>query len=474
MKCKLDKLEIPANQPFKNCKLDREKYAEILKTIITTYQKGFVLAINGKWGTGKTTFVEMWKAYLKLDGFHTLYFNAWENDFISDPLVGLLGELKKMNSQEKAEAALTSVINTAGKIVLKAAPAMFKGVVKRYAGEEIVDILCDGIEEGASMLKKEIENYESQKYSLKQFREELEKYVNKVCEKKPLIFIIDELDRCNPHYAVKTLERIKHLFNIPNIVFVLSIDKEQLSNSIRGYYGSDLIDANEYLKRFIDIEYILPAPNIGQFCNYLYDYYGFDSYEKARDSRDGLKESFLVIANILFMYKSLSLRQIEKIFTHIRLSLNMYNYNQIIYSDLVCLLTYLRICESDCYDKINYKSYSIQELIDQIETIIPKQIFNVESNASHSPNRYFYFTLALLLRCYVYSYQNSDNNDKLLIKTLAPQSKLEISFKVKIINKELLAETLEWAYKRNKIIPLSYFTNKIDLLENFMIVNTVE
>ena len=32
----------------------------------------------------------MWKAYLELDKFHTLYFNAWENDFISDPLVGLI------------------------------------------------------------------------------------------------------------------------------------------------------------------------------------------------------------------------------------------------------------------------------------------------------------------------------------------------------------------------------------------------
>ena len=223
MKCKLEKLEIPAEQPFKNCKLDREKYADVLKAIITTYNKGFVLAINGKWGTGKTTFVEMWKAYLKLDHFHTLYFNAWENDFISDPLIGLLGELKKMSPQKKAEEALESVINTAGKIVLKAAPAMFKGVVKRYAGEEIVDILCDGIEEGTSMLKKAIENYENQKRSLSDFRKELENYVNEVCEKKPLIFIIDELDRCNPHYAVKTLERIKHLFNIPNIVFVLSI-----------------------------------------------------------------------------------------------------------------------------------------------------------------------------------------------------------------------------------------------------------
>ena len=473
MKCKLEKLEIPAEQPFKNCKLDREKYAEVLKTIITTYDKGFVLAINGKWGTGKTTFVEMWKAYLELNEFKTLYFNAWGNDFISDPLVGLLGELKEISLSTKTTTTFTSILTRLGKITIKAGPSILKAMLKGKVGEEALNIISDFIEEGSAMLSKEIDNYENQKKELKFFQNELEKYVNEICDKKPLIFIIDELDRCNPHYAVKTLERIKHLFNIPNIVFVLSIDKEQLSNSIRGYYGSDLIDADEYLKRFIDIEYIFPAPNIVQFCNYLYDYYGFDSYEKARDSRDGLKESFLVIANILFMYKNLSLRQIEKIFTHIRLSLNMYNYNQIIYSDLVCLLTYLRICEPDSYDKISYKSYSIQELIDQIETIIPKQIFNVELNASYSPNRYFYFTLALLLRCYVCSYQNSDNNDKLLTRT-SSQSKLEINFNVKIINKELLAEALEWVFNNNKMIPLSYFTNKIDLLENFMIVNTVE
>ena len=161
MNCKLGKLEIPADQPFLNCKLGREKYAEVLKAIITTYEKGFVLAIDGKWGTGKTTFVEMWKAYLELDNFQTLYFNAWENDFISDPLVGLLGELKKINSPQKTKELASSMINTAGRIVLKAVPAMFKGVIKKYAGEEVVEILCDCAEEGSSMLEKEIDNYES-------------------------------------------------------------------------------------------------------------------------------------------------------------------------------------------------------------------------------------------------------------------------------------------------------------------------
>lgn len=177
MNCKLEKLEIPADQPFLNCKLGREKYAEVLKTIITTYKKGFVLAIDGKWGTGKTTFVEMWKAYLELDNFQTLYFNAWENDFISDPLVGLLGELNKINSPKRTKDLASSMINKAGRIVLKAGPSMFKGVIKKYAGEEVVEILCDCVEEGSSMLKKEIENYESQKGSLLEFRKELEIFV---------------------------------------------------------------------------------------------------------------------------------------------------------------------------------------------------------------------------------------------------------------------------------------------------------
>ena len=466
MKCKLEKLEIPAEQPFKNCKLDREKYADVLKAIITTYNKGFVLAINGKWGTGKTTFVEMWKAYLELDNFHTLYFNAWENDFISDPLIGLLGELKKMSPQKKAEEALESVINTAGKIVLKAAPAMFKGVVKRYAGEEIVDILCDGIEEGTSMLKKAIENYENQKRSLSDFRKELENYVNEVCEKKPLIFIIDELDRCNPHYAVKTLERIKHLFNIPNIVFVLSIDKEQLSNSIRGYYGSDLIDANEYLKRFIDIEYALPDPNVQNFCKYLFDYYDFNATLYHNEDQmiyheTSAIDNLLLTATSIFKYKKLTLRQIEKIFTNIRLSLAMFKNKDKIPTNLLCLLTYLRICELDIYEKITHKEYKVQELITEIETIFPQSIFDLSTKKNKIMNRSFYFTIALLLD----SYRTTEFGKEGSLLT-SQNENARLFSTVKFIFEPQLVDAIKWTESKQYILPLDSITTKINLFEN--------
>lgn len=96
----------------------------------------------------------------------------------------------------------------------------------------------------------------------------------------PVVFFVDELDRCNPNYAVSVLERIKHLFDIPNLVFVLAINKKQLCNAIQGYFGSMNMDSNEYLRRFIDIEYTLPAPQLEKFCNYLYDEYGFDEFSE--------------------------------------------------------------------------------------------------------------------------------------------------------------------------------------------------
>ena len=54
-------IKINKNNPFENCQLNREQYAEILMNIIDTYPEGFVLAIDVAWGTGKTTFMQMFQ-----------------------------------------------------------------------------------------------------------------------------------------------------------------------------------------------------------------------------------------------------------------------------------------------------------------------------------------------------------------------------------------------------------------------------
>jgi predicted AAA+ superfamily ATPase len=100
MKLKHRELIIDPNKPFLNCKLKREKYAHVLTQIVANYADGFVLAINNEWGSGKTTFVKMWQQQLNNQSFRTLYFNAWENDYESDPMVALLAELKSLTKKK--------------------------------------------------------------------------------------------------------------------------------------------------------------------------------------------------------------------------------------------------------------------------------------------------------------------------------------------------------------------------------------
>ena len=81
MKYRHSDLSVPTDNPFVNCRLNRKPNAEILTQNCKNYADGFVLSVNGAWGTGKSTFVKMWAAYLKQQNIKSIYFNAWENDF---------------------------------------------------------------------------------------------------------------------------------------------------------------------------------------------------------------------------------------------------------------------------------------------------------------------------------------------------------------------------------------------------------
>jgi len=314
MNIKHKEILIDPENPFVNCKLDRKKYSEVLTEIINAYSEGFVLAINNKWGTGKTTFIKMWERDLINNKFKTVYFNAWENDFENNPLVAIMGELKII-TKKSTDPEFKSILKKAAILSKHIVPIVAKSIVDRYVDtQEIKDAIVDISKSATDLFENDVNEYSAKKKGIKEFRTSLSHFIANNNDGKPLIFIIDELDRCRPNYAVSILEQIKHFFSIPDIVFVLSIDKEQLGNAIRGVYGSDRIDSNEYLKRFIDIEYSIPEPEKNIFHRYLYSYFNFDDFleNSSRKKYSELasdKKSFLDLSSILFSTDSITLRQ---------------------------------------------------------------------------------------------------------------------------------------------------------------------
>ena len=251
-------MEIPIDDPFLNCRLDRKKDAEIFTNIVNNYRDGCTIALTGRWGSGKTTFLRMWEQYIRNNGQKVLYLNAWENDYIPEPLVCIIGELESVFPADRQEI----IVKAAKEIfhILKKMPlALALDFVDRKIGSGTKDLIKETMSKRQdAVFENELSEYKIKKDGLTGFKSVLVNAVSSLDTENPVVFIIDELDRCRPDYAVEILEIIKHFFSVPGIVFILSIDKDQLANSVRGYYGSDRIDAEEYLRRFIDIEYSLP------------------------------------------------------------------------------------------------------------------------------------------------------------------------------------------------------------------------
>lgn len=71
-------------------------------------------------------------------------------------------------------------------------------------------------------------------------------------------------------FSIKLIERIKHFFDIPNIVFILSTNKSQLEESINSFYG--FRSANSYLEKFIDLNIKFPKRESGTYIEVIRTY----------------------------------------------------------------------------------------------------------------------------------------------------------------------------------------------------------
>lgn len=167
-------LVIDPEKPFSNCKLGREKYGNILTGIVGNYLDGFVLAINNRWGTGKTTFLQMWQQSLQLKDISSLYFNAWENDFEASPLVALMGELKgliTLKNKVVAERNYKLLLEKGATIAKNTFPHIIKALAAKYLGNEVVsEIMGDATEGLTEIFEQEVTDYTNKKVGLQEFK----------------------------------------------------------------------------------------------------------------------------------------------------------------------------------------------------------------------------------------------------------------------------------------------------------------
>lgn len=323
MRLKAPDFVVDDDEPFKNDVLNRKESAVILTEIVESLDESFVLCIDAPWGQGKTTFLRMWRRHLENSGFVTLHFNAWENDFSDDAFISLIGEVSSgINARfedkdhEALVGRLSNVKSLGAAIARRTIPVALKAATMGAfdAEGEVERALGEVAERVAG---EQIERYEESKKGVENFRAELKEMAAEVSgergELKPVVFVVDELDRCRPPYAIEVLEKVKHFFNVPGVVFVLAIDKVQMGHSVRSVYGGGM-NVDGYLRRFFDLEYRFPSPQPMQYMLALVDCFGLASTPAWSE---GDQDTLLRILVGLVPVYGLSLRDQERIFARL-------------------------------------------------------------------------------------------------------------------------------------------------------------
>jgi GTPase SAR1 family protein len=226
-----------------------------LNEVNKTEDESVICIVDGEYGSGKTTLVKQWYEELNNtniendddDHIHTpaAFFSAWEHDDSETPLLDVT-------------AALITSIKKEGDLAALFDPAKLKNILAKALPVATALLLPENVK---TAIDKIVDNMMNRKASP---CEELREFLKEITEKssEPFFIFIDELDRAKPHYVLSLLEQLKHVFNIPNVIFVLVMNKAQLAQTIEHCYGYKEGDGKAYLERFFHKHYIVKKDQV--------------------------------------------------------------------------------------------------------------------------------------------------------------------------------------------------------------------
>lgn len=385
---------------FEDDILGRKAISKQLSELIERIETPTVFALDDKWGSGKTYFLKRWVAAHKKENSGsaiTVYFDAFENDYLSDPLISIISAVsERIPSQQ--EAILTRWKSAAKKIAkptLNIALALATCGAKQYL-DEIGGALADAVSSEARDAAKDLWGAEKErKDAVISFKALLVNLTE--AQNAPIVIVVDELDRCRPDYALSVLEVIKHFFAVPKVHFILGVNSAALENSVKARYGAD-IDAEKYLRKFINVSFSLPrtvGPEGTQDVIMQYASQLITDMKLPKDLSNRCAElmSYVAVEN------EVSLRDVGMVFSKIALlPENVSNgYKSDAWSDILCVLLVSSVVNPELHKKFVSASASVDDIRAFIGASQRKTTRNIGEYGNPEYDRYLAIWLVTII-----------------------------------------------------------------------------
>jgi len=280
------------------------------------------VGVFGNWGAGKSSLLNLIEQQLEEDerDWIVVKFDAWLYQGYDDARAALLETIARSlvaaakedsSLTEKAKSLLERVNGFRAMGLLAEGAAYLAGIptgglVARSVGA--LGAATDGIQDieeydTLSNTGKEVgkrtkdllkpQSKKSPPQQIDAFRKEYGEILESF--EKPLVVVIDNLDRCLPSNAIHTLEAIRLFLFLTNTAFIIAADEEMIRSSVANYFkGASERHQIDYLDKLIQIPIRVPKAGVREIRSYLFMLYAIDfhlSMDKLDSLRAGLEEA---------------------------------------------------------------------------------------------------------------------------------------------------------------------------------------
>lgn len=323
--------------------LGREKVANNLASEIKYYKNkdSLTIGIVGKWGSGKTSFINMVLENFKgNDNYIVIKFNPWNissrKQLISDFFLQLSNNLKKENVSGE-------IISTIGKS-LGTLSKFFKplGFIPPLS---VLSTIGDITEKASEFINEYVE---SEKEDLETIKRKIDTELEELGKK--LLIVIDDIDRLCDDEIREIFQLVKSIADFKNTIYILSYDREIVTKALD---KTQQDKGEEYLEKIVQVPLVLPYISKSDldkiFINRLNISINIpdEEYDNSYFSEiyyNGLAENFE------------SLRDIERYMNVFSLGINLAR-EELNINDYIAI-TLIKVFEPDLYEYIkNNKEY---------------------------------------------------------------------------------------------------------------------
>lgn len=230
--------------------LGLKNYAEVLRDFVERCDTPITVALQGDWGSGKTSLMNLIKESLDKDKqrYRTVWFNTWQYaQFDSSDTLAL----SMMSYFIDSLAPEDSSAAKAAKQLLNVARALAVGGASVIGQADTVKTVITEAQEGTVGVDPS--------RALTGLKARITKIVKETVEEKVVVFI-DDIDRLVPVKAIELLEAIKIFLDIDRCVYVIACDYSVVVTGLKKKFGvaEGELQGKSFFDKIIQVPFKMP------------------------------------------------------------------------------------------------------------------------------------------------------------------------------------------------------------------------